>query len=358
MSSDLTRRKFIGLAAAGLALAACKARKKEDVPKSPHPGAPVEGATQLPAAPTSAQQMPMRPLGSTGAMVSLVGLGGFHIGLPKEEDEGIRLIRTALDHGINFLDNCWDYNGGRSEERMGKALEGGYRDRAFLMTKLDGRTREAAQAQLEQSLKRLRTDRIDLVQIHEVIRMTDPARVFAPGGAIEALVQAKQAGKLRFIGFTGHKVPEIHLAMLKTADEHGFRFDAVQMPLNVMDAHYKSFEKKVLPVLLEKKMGVLGMKALGSGILLESHTVSAVECLHYAMNLPTSTVITGCETMGVLQQAIGAALSFQPLDKQRVATLLASTAAAASDGKYEKFKTTERFDGTARNPRWLEGPSI
>lgn len=359
MSSDLTRRKFIGLAAAGLALAACKSRKKDGgVPPGPHPGAPVEGATPLPPANTTAEHMPMRALGTTGAMVSLVGLGGYHIGLPTEESEGIRLIRTALDRGINFLDNCWDYNGGHSEERMGKALEGGYRDRAFLMTKLDGRTREAAQAQLEQSLKRLRTDRIDLVQIHEVIRMTDPARVFAPGGAIEALIDARKAGKLRFIGFTGHKDPDIHLAMLKAADDHGFRFDAVQMPLNVMDAHYKSFEKKVLPVLLEKKMGVLGMKALGSGILLESHTVSAVECLHYAMNLPTSTVITGCETMGVLEQAIGAALTFQPLDKERVATLLASTAAAASDGKFEKFKTSERFDGTAKHPHWLEGPSI
>ncbi|WXB00361.1 aldo/keto reductase [Pendulispora brunnea] len=301
--------------------------------------------------------MPMRPLGKTGVSVSIVGIGGFHIGEPSEQ-EGIRIVRTALDRGINFLDNCWDYNDGKSEERMGKALRDGYRDKAFLMTKLDGRTKQSAQEQLEQSLRRLGTDRIDLVQIHEVIRDSDPDRCFAAGGCVEALVEAKKAGKIRFIGFTGHKHPNIHLAMLRAADTHGFAFDTVQMPLNVMDAHFRSFEHNVLPVLVEKRIGVLGMKSMGSGILLESKTVTPVECLHYAMNLPTSVVITGCDSMGVLEQAISAAISFKPMDKAEVAALLEKTRAAAAEGKYEKFKTSEQFDGTVKNPKWLETATI
>ncbi|WXA89786.1 aldo/keto reductase [Pendulispora rubella] len=301
--------------------------------------------------------MPMRPLGKTGVSVSLVGIGGFHIGEPDEQ-EGIRIVRTALDRGINFLDNCWDYHEGKSEERMGKALRDGYREKAFLMTKLDGRTKQSAREQLEQSLRRLGTDRIDLVQIHEVIRDSDPERCFRDGGCVEALVEAKKAGKIRFIGFTGHKHPNIHLAMLRAADTHGFTFDTVQMPLNVMDAHFRSFERNVLPVLVEKRIGVLGMKSMGSGILLESKTVTPVECLHYAMNLPTSVVITGCDSMGVLEQAISAAISFKAMDKAEVAALLEKTRAAAAEGKYEKFKTSEQFDGTAKNPKWLETASI
>ncbi|WP_394829907.1 aldo/keto reductase [Pendulispora albinea] len=301
--------------------------------------------------------MPMRQLGKTGVAVSIVGLGGFHIGVP-EEKEGIRIVRTALDRGINFLDNCWDYNDGESELRMGKALRDGYRQKAFLMTKLDGRTKRAAAEQLDQSLRRLGTDRIDLVQIHEVIRDTDPARCFGEGGCVEALTEAKKAGKLRFIGFTGHKHPDIHLAMLRAADAHGFAFDAVQMPLNVMDAHFRSFERNVLPVLIDKGIGVLGMKSMGSGILLESKVVTAVECLHYAMNLPTSVVITGCDSMGVLEQAISAAIAFKPMDRASVEVLLAKTRDAAKDGVYEKFKTSEKFDGTVQHPKWLEGAQI
>lgn len=298
--------------------------------------------------------MPKRKLGRTGVEVSVVGLGGFHMGLPKEEAESIRLVRSAIDRGITFLDNCWDYNDGRSEERMGKALQDGYRDRAFLMTKIDGRTKKAAADQIDQSLKRLRTDHIDLVQIHEVIRMTDPERCFASGGCIEALLDAKKAGKLRFIGFTGHKDPAIHLAMLKAADAHGFTFDTVQMPLNVMDAHYKSFEKEVLPVAVSKGMGILGMKSMGSGIILQSKVVTPEECLHYAMNLPTSVVITGCDTMPILDQAIAAALSFRPMTQEQVASVLAKTKGPAETGQFEQFKTTTRFDGTTRNPKWLE----
>lgn len=298
--------------------------------------------------------VPRRRLGRTGASVSMVGVGGYHIGLVESEKESIALVRSALDRGVDFLDNCWDYHDGKSEDRMGKALRDGYRKKAFLMTKLDGRTKKAALDQLDQSLKRLGTDMIDLVQIHEVIRPGDPARCFADDGCIHALTEARKAGKLRFIGFTGHKDPDIHLAMLKAADDHGFLFDTVQMPLNVMDAHYRSFEKKVLPVLLQKDIGVLAMKSLGAGKILKANTVSPVECLHYAMNLPTSVVITGIDSMKVLDQAIDAAKSFEKLAEPDVARLLAKTKDLARDGKYEPFKTTDEHDGTTKHPEWLE----
>ena len=355
MSTRLPRRSFVG-GGATLALAACS--KKEEPPKGPRPGAPQEGQIALPSAPEAAAAMPLRTLGKTGVQVSMVGLGGFHIGMPKEEAESVRMIRSALDRGINFMDNCWDYNEGKSEERMGTALKDGYRHKAFLMTKLDGRTKKAAAEQLDQSLKRLGTDMIDLVQIHEVIRTSDPGRCFGEGGCIQALLEAKKAGKLRFIGFTGHKDPDIHLAMLKAADDHKFTFDAVQMPLNVMDAHYRSFEKMVLRVLVQKGIGVIGMKSLGSGIILDSKAVTAVECLHYAMNLPTSVVVTGCDTMGVLDQAVSAALSFRPLEAPQVTALLDKTRDLAKEGRFERFKTSTQFDGTQKNPHWLEKASI
>ena len=302
--------------------------------------------------------MPKRRLGRTGVEVSAVGLGGFHLGQAKDEATSIRMVHKALDHGLDFMDNCWDYNMGESERRMGKALDGGLRKKAFLMTKLDGRTRTSAQQQLEQSLTRLRTDVIDLVQIHEVIYADDPARVFGPDGAMEAYVAAQKAGKLRFIGFTGHKDPAMHLAMLKAAKDHGFTFDTVQMPLNVMDAHYRSFEKEVLPVLQKDDIGVLGMKAIGSGILLESGAVSARECIEYSLSLPTSVVITGCESEGVLDQALDVAMRFRPLTASSREALLARTAPFAQGGKYEQFKTSTRFDGTTQNPHWLETATL
>jgi len=298
------------------------------------------------------EKVPMRVLGRTGEKVSMVGVGGYHIGM-QDEPESIRIIRTALDKGINFLDNCWDYNEGQSEIRMGKALRDGYRQKAFLMTKIDGRTKEAATQQLEESLKRLQTDHVDLLQFHEVIRDTDPDRIFAKGGGMEAVLAAKKAGKVRYIGFTGHKSPDIHLKMLNTAFAHNFTFDAVQMPLNVMDAHFDSFEKKVLPVLVEHKIGVLGMKPMGDKIILKSKTASPIECLHYAMNLPTSVVITGCDSMQILQQALDAARSFKPMDSSEVAALLAKTEPAAKNGEFELYKTTHTFDGTYKNPQWL-----
>lgn len=295
-----------------------------------------------------------RTLGSTGEKVSAIGVGGWHLSL-KHVDEtlSLRVVREAIDRGVNFMDNCWDYGEGESERRMGTALKDGYRDRAFLMTKIDGRTKQAAAKQLDESLKRLKVDYVDLAQHHEVIRYEDPHRIFDEEGANAALVEARAAGKVRYIGFTGHKDPHIHLHMLEVAAEHGFRFDAVQLPLNVMDAHYRSFERLVLPELVRQGIGVLGMKALANGILLESNTVTAVECLHYALSLPTSVVITGIDSMGVLEQAFEAVKTFNPLGPEEVAALLAKTAAAAAKGQYEPFKTTSVFDGTAKHPEWL-----
>jgi aryl-alcohol dehydrogenase-like predicted oxidoreductase len=295
-----------------------------------------------------------RELGSTGAKVSAIGLGGWHLGLKYvDEPLAIRLVRTALDRGMNFLDNCWDYNEGASEIRMGKALKDGYRRKAFLMTKIDGRSAKEARRQLDESLLRMQVDSIDLVQHHEILRFEDPHRVFDPEGANSALLDAKKAGKLRFIGFTGHKDPRIHLHALEIAREHGFHFDTVQMPLNVMDAHYRSFAKLVLPELVREGIGVLGMKPLANGRILQSKTVSAVECLHYALNLPTSVVITGIDSMEILDQAFKAIDTFRPMSDGELEQLLAKTTSAARTGEFELFKTTSVFDGTAENPAWL-----
>jgi len=305
--------------------------------------------------------MPKRRLGRTGVEVSLIGLGGWHLGFKSSDEQlSIRIIRTAIDSGINFMDNCWDYNEGASEIRMGKALREGYRERAFLMTKIDGRTKEEAAKQLDESLKRLQTDHIDLVQHHEILRFEDPHRIFDEKGANAALLEARDAGKISFIGFTGHKDPRIHLYMLEVANEYGFTFDTVQMPLNVMDAHYRSFEKLVLPELVKHDIGVLAMKTMANGMILRSNTVSAIECLQYAMNLPTSVVITGCESMENLQQALTAARTFKPMSEAELTGLLGKTKQAASRGEYELFKTTSIYDGTATHPEWLgdEPPEV
>jgi len=330
--SGFNRREFLGMTAASLLVA---------------------GTLNGSAATDRKNGIPYRSLGRTGENVSLIGLGGYHLARQSDMEESIRIIRTGIDEGVNFLDNCWDYNGGESEIRMGKALRDGYRAKAFLMTKIDGRTRAAATSQLNESLRRLQTDRVDLLQFHEVIRDSDPDRIFAQGGGMEAVLEAQKAGKVRFIGFTGHKSPDIHLKMLATASKHGFKFDAVQMPLNVMDAHFNSFEKKVLPVLTENGIGVLGMKPMGDHFILESKTATATECLYYSMNLPTSVVITGCDSLPILQQALHAARSFQPMDSSQVAALLAKTSKAAEAGQFELYKTSHQFDGTYANPQWL-----
>lgn len=283
----------------------------------------------------------------------MIGVGGFHLSKPEDPQLAIRIVRTALDNGINFLDNSWDYAEGESERRMGKALRDGYREKAFLMTKIDGRTAKSAAQQLEQSLQRLQTDHVDLLQFHEVIRMDEPERIFAPGGALEAVIRAREQGKLRYIGFTGHKSPEIHKHMLEVADQHNFRFDTLQMPLNVMDAHYHSFEQIVLPIAVQKQMGVLGMKPMGDPFILDSNTVSAPECLRYAMSLPVSVTITGIDSMTILQQALDVADSFEPLTPQERAALLARTAKAAKNGESERYKVSQQFDSTEMHPEWL-----
>ena len=301
-----------------------------------------------------ASEIPRRPLCRTGEQVSVIGVGGWHIGNRSvDEALGVRLIRTAIDRGITFLDNSWDYNEGLSEERMGRALKDGYRQRAFLMTKIDGRSYEEATRQLDTCLRRLQTDCIDLVQHHEVIRFEDPDRMFDEEGANRALEDARQAGKIRYIGFTGHKDPAVHLYTLQVARDCGFHFDAVQMPLNVMDAHYRSFERLVLPELVREHIGVLGMKSIASGIILESGAVSAVECLRYALTLPVSVLITGIDSRAVLDQACEVASTFTPMNADDIASLLARSKQAASRGRFEPFKTSSMFDATATNPDWL-----
>ena len=301
-------------------------------------------------------EMLYRKFGRHDEQISAIGMGGFHLGKKAlTDDEAVKLIHQGVDRGITFMDNCWDYNEGRSELRMGVALsQGGYRDKVFLMSKMDGRTKEEAANQIDTSLKRLRTDHIDLIQHHEILRFDDPDRVFADGGAMEAFVEAKKAGKLRYIGFTGHKDPRIHLQMLESATERGFQFDSCQMPLNVMDAHFRSFAHLVLPHLVQQGIAVLGMKSFGDGVILKSDApIKPIEYLHYSLNLPTSVVITGIQSQRDMDQAFEAVKTFKPIDKTQVAELLARSKPFAMEGKYELFKTSATFDGTAKNAKWL-----
>jgi uncharacterized protein len=295
-----------------------------------------------------------RQLGKTNERVSAIGLGGYHIGQSSiPEQDSVQLIRQAIDRGITFMDNCWDYNDGVSEIRMGKALQGGYRNRVFLMTKIDGRTRFSAEQQIDESLRRLQTDHVDLMQFHEVIRLEDPDVIFAQGGAMEAMLEAKKAGKVRYIGFTGHKDPYVHLRMLEHARKNGFHFDTVQMPLNVMDAHFRSFTHEVLPVLTQEGIAPLGMKCFGDHYILSTNTVKPIEALHYCLNLPIAVQITGIDSVQILDQAFEAARTFKPLSESDVATLLDRTKPLALEGKFELYKTTSHFDGTAHKPQTL-----
>jgi uncharacterized protein len=303
-----------------------------------------------------------RVLGHTGEKVSCIGMGGFHLGKPDlPEATAIKLIHSGIDRGINFMDNSWDYNKGESEKRMGKALaESGYRKRVLLMTKIDGRTKEEANKQIEESLKRLQTDHVDVLQFHEVIRFDDPNRIFAKNGAIEAFLDAKKAGKTRYIGFTGHKDPQVHLHMLKVADAHGFKFDTVQMPINVMDVHYRSFQAEVLPELNKRNIGVLGMKSMGDSTILKSGKVNAMECLHFSLSRPISVLITGIDKPEILEQAFKAAHSYRDVSKEQIDALLERTKPFGSAGEWELFKTSAHFDSTAKNPDWLgsESPHV
>ena len=340
----MQRRMFLKSAAAASALAAGAGTASGISPAAAGP-APVS----RPESPN----MIYRELGKTGERVSAIGMGGYHLGKQDDPAESIRLLHSGIDRGITFLDNCWDYNDGISEVRMGQALRNGYRDKVFLMTKLDGRTKDSYNKQREQSMGRLQTDMIDLVQFHEIIRMEDPDRIFAEGGAIEAAIAARQAGKIRYIGFTGHKDPAVHLRMLEMATQHNFHFDAAQMPINVMDAHFRSFTHQVMPVCIEQGIGVLAMKTFGDHFILNSNTVQPIEALHYSLNLPVSVVITGMDKPEIVDQAFEAVKTFKPMNDSQVANLLARTRDAATAGKFELFKTTSHFDGTAANPHWL-----
>ena len=345
---DLMKATVAGVAAAALGTSA-------DVL-----GQTAQGGQIKPTGPVTSKiaehaDMKYRPLGRTGERVSLIGLGGFHLAKPggPSADEAVRIVHTALDAGITFCDNCWDYNGGESEVRLGRALAGGWRDRTLLMTKIDGRTAQAAASQIDESLKRLQTDHIDLLQFHEIIRMDDPERVFAQGGALEAALRAREQGKIRYIGFTGHKSPAIHRHMFEVADQHGFHFDTVQMPINVMDAHFDSFEQGVLPVATAHGTGVLGMKTFGDPFILDSKAASPLEMLHYPMSLPISLQVCGIDSLPILQQALIAVRSFQPFTPEQRAALLAKTEAVARDGQTERYKVSTHFDGTVQNPHWL-----
>ncbi len=363
LGMDTTRRNFLkssaalaaGLAATGTA---ALAQNTADKPIDVIPSQPVPPGT-LPTPPSTKRgDMPYRQLGSTGEEVSVVGMGGFHLGKPDTDAEGIKLIHSGVDRGINFLDNSWDYNNGNSEVRMGKALrQNGYRQKVFLMTKIDGRNRSSFDSQLNQSLTRLQTDHLDLVQFHEILRMEDPDRIFAQDGALGAAIAARQAGKVRFIGFTGHKDPLVHRRMLEVADAHGFRFDTVQMPINVMDAHFRSFTQTVVPLLTERKIGILGMKTFGDHFILDKVLAdklsTPIEMLHYSMTMPVSVVVCGIDRMEILEQALTAARTFQPLTQTQIAALLSRTQVAAANGSTELFKTTPHFDSTAMHPEWL-----
>ena len=350
----MKRRTFLSSAMAAALLAKNGIAMADEIQ-----GSGVERIPRVSNAGTMRGEMLYRDLGATGVQVSVIGMGGSHLGQAKvEEDLAIRLIHEGLDRGINFLDNSWDYNEGRSEERVGKALsQGGYREKAFVMTKLDGRTKEVAANQIDTSLKRLKVDHIDLLQHHEILRYDDPDRIFNEGGAMEAVVAAKQAGKVRFLGFTGHKDPHIHLPMLDVAKDHGFNFDTAQMPINIMDAHFRSFSQLVVPRALEEKIGVLGMKSFGSGIILKSGAVEPMDCLHYSLNIPLSVLITGIDKKEVLDQTFAAVKSFVPMNEAQLARLISKSKEAAMSGRYELFKTTSHFDTTARHPDWLGSDS-
>ncbi len=343
----MERREFLKTAAvAGVGAVALSGSAQTGSPQT-------AAGSSAPAKRPESPNMQYRELGRTGERVSAIGMGGYHIGKQPTAEESVKLIHAGIDRGITFMDNCWDYNEGTSELRMGEALKDGYRDKVFLMTKMDGRTAKEYNRQLEQSLARLRTDHIDLVQFHEIIRFEDPDRIFAPGGALEAAVAARQAGKLKYIGFTGHKDPAIHLRMIEVAKQHNFHFDTVQMPVNVMDAHFRSFSKEVLPVANREGIGVLAMKTFGDHYILDSGVVQALEAMQWSLSQPVSVVITGIDSMPILDQAFAAVKDFKPMPEAQQASLLQRTQQLAMTGTTELFKTSQHYDGTAGNPKWL-----
>jgi uncharacterized protein len=292
---------------------------------------------------TNAGGIPLRPLGSTGQMVPILCLGGYHSSVHSDEKDSIKLIQRAIDEGITFLDNCWDYHNGEAEVRMGKAIsEGGRRDKVFLMTKCCGRTAKDAQSNLEDSLRRLRTDHIDLWQFHEIIYDNDPDLIFERSGAFTTALKARQEGKARFIGFTGHKDPSIHLKMLNMP----FDWSTVQMPLNVMDASFRSFQKRVLPELLKRGIGAIGMKSLGGqGKIVAEAGVKIEDALGYVLSLPIASLVSGIDSMKVLDQNLKIAREWKPFSDAERMRIENQTFKLAGDGRFELFKTSKVFDG-------------
>ena len=289
-------------------------------------------------------EIPRRRFGRADELVSALALGGAHIGGMDSQREAIKVVHAAIDAGLTFMDNAWEYQDGRAEEVMGKALANGWRERVFLMTKVctHGRDRKIAMRQLEQSLRRLKTDHLDLWQVHECVYYSDPQNHFAPGGAIEALVEAKEKGLVRYVGFTGHKDPAIHRMMLS----YDFPFDSVQMPLNCFDASFKSFERDVLPAARERGLAVLGMKSMGGeGDPVKKKAVTAEEALRYAMSLPVTTTVSGIDSMKVLRQNLRIARNFVPMREPEMAALRRRVLESAKDGRFELYKTTAKFDG-------------
>ncbi len=287
------------------------------------------------------QEIPTRPLGNTGVKVSMLGLGGHHIGQIRDDNQSIRLIRKAIDMGVTFMDNAWEYHNGRSEELMGKALADGYRQKAFLMTKHHGRDKKTAMEHLEDNLRRLRTDVIDLWQFHEIVYDKDPEMIFAADGGIEAADLAKKQGKVRFVGFTGHRDPMLHLKMLA----YGYPWDAVQMPMNVLDPHFKSFQKHVLPILVRRNIGVIAMKTMASGYVLRANVATPQEALHYVWSQPVTTIVSGMNSEQLLDKNVALAQRFRPMNSDQQASLLERTREAGVSGKFEPFKTPPNFDG-------------
>lgn len=318
MSSSSTRREFLQYSATGAAALAL----------SPHVGNAETGG------------VPMRNFGKTGEKVSMLGLGGHHIGQIEDDQESIRLIREAIDAGVTFLDNAWEYHDGRSEELVGRALQDGYRERVFLMTKHHGRERKVAQQHLEDSLRRLKTDVIDLWQFHEVVYDNDPKMIFEQG-AIEFAQEAKQQGKIRYIGFTGHKDPAIFKDMLS----RDFPWDSVQMPVNALDPHFRSFIKEILPILTERGIAPIAMKTMASGFLLEPKVVTPEEALRFSWSQPVATLVSGMKTSEILRKNITLAQNFVPIPEAEQTALLARTREVALAGKYEPFKSSIMFDG-------------
>jgi uncharacterized protein len=322
--TEPSRRGFLQASALGIATAALAQTAAE--------------AARL----TNAEGIPMRPLGKTGEMVTMICLGGYHSSVHPNESDSIRLIQRAVDEGITFLDNAWDYHEGAAEERMGKAIsEGNRRDKVFLMTKCCGRTAKDAQSHLEDSLRRLRTDHLDLWQFHEIVYDNDPDWIFASGGAIETALKAKEQGKIRFLGFTGHKDPSIHLKML----EKPYPWATTQMPLSVLDGQFRSFEQRVLPVLNQRGIGPIGMKSLGgNGKLVADGLISVEEALRYVFSLPIATLVSGIDSEKVLEQNLKIVRDFKPMTAEEKSAALAKVSTVAGDGRYELFKSSKTYD--------------